>query len=260
MSSTVSDLNIYKDFEVIWVDKSTGQPKDMDNVTLEIYNYEEAQSPKIVSSIQEPYIITDSFNSTITVTVVNPSDSVFITTEIPLQLNIIATQLEQLECPPNQYVVPGATTKIAIVNGMTKYALSACELAALINLDASGFVTSDKDGFLVLTSDYSGSDSFIQLENGTLNCIIGVGAELPEYGTDLQKNTVFGPEDMIRMSEGTYVMAAVPIFDPPFKVGERYYSFYRSNDPITSNPEISQEDFTILKEKNSSNLTFSFLK
>ena len=50
MSSTIAEVGSFRDFEIIWVDRFTQQPKDMNNVTLEIYHYEESLPSTLVAS------------------------------------------------------------------------------------------------------------------------------------------------------------------------------------------------------------------
>ncbi|MDB4330380.1 hypothetical protein N9948_01520 [bacterium] len=264
MSSTVSDLNIYKDFEIIWVDRPTAIPKDMDDVTLEIYHYSQAQPGQITAPLQEPYIFTETANDSVNIgsLCTSTSGGFAIDVHFTLELNLVNDQLEGLNCPANEYVVPGTTEKVAIVNGIKQYALSACELAALVNLEASGYVASSENGFLVLKSDFAGSDCCLQVGNGSWNCVLGL-VEGDQYcGQDLQKNIVVGPKNMIWVATGTYVCLHVPVTNPSFVKGERYFALYRGNDPITGSPEISQEDFTVLLGGGigGSTLTFSFLK
>jgi hypothetical protein len=232
----------------------------MNDVTLEIYHYDGPFAPEITVPLQEPYIFTETFNDTVNIGSVCPSQNIYIDVHITLDLNLINTQLEGLGCPPNDFVVPGTTDKVAIVNGHKKYALSACELAALINLEASGYAGSSEDGFLVMTGDYIGSDCYLQVGNGTFNCIVDLIEGDQYFGQDCERKLVVGPKDMEWVTTGTYVCCKVPITDPPFIGGERYYVMYRAVDPITGHPEISNEDFTVLKGKGGSNLTFSFIK
>lgn len=259
MSSTVSDLNIYKDFEIMWVDKSNHQPKDMDDVTLEIYHYQGPDPAQATVPLKEPYIFTETVNDIVNIGSICVSEAIDIETHITLDLNIINDQLEGLECPPNDFIVPGTTDKVAIVNGYKKYAVSSCELAALINIGASGYVASDEEGFLVLTSEFSGSGCLLQVGNGSFNCVVGLVEGDKYWGTDCEKNIIIGPKSMKRVDTGTYVCCKVPIKVPLFVEGERYYVMYRAIDPISSIEEISQEDFTIIKS-NGSSITFSFLK
>jgi hypothetical protein len=259
VSSTVSELGIYKDFEIIWIDQFSQLPKDMDDVTLEIYHYEDAQGGSVTSLNKEPFIFTEGVDDSVHMSVSCPASGYFVETDFVIELTLVATQLEGLECPPNNFVVPGTNEKVAIVDGYTKYALSSCELAALINLQASGYTASDEGGFLVMTADVSGSDCFLEVGCGTSNSVIGLIQNDVHYGTDIQRIFDMPPKELTRIETGTYVCLNEHLTTPPYIIGERYYATYRGTCPVTSIREISQEDFTIIRNLNNRGLTFSFI-
>ena len=260
MSSTTSVLGTYRDLEIIWVDLVSRLPKDMNNVTVEVYHYLDAQAPKIVSPISQPYKITEGINDTINIASINSASGYIVDKHITLDLNVINNNLSGLGCPQNDYVVCGTSTKVAIVDGRKVYSLSACELAGLINLDASGYSASDVNGFLVLTGSFSGSGWTLQVGNGTINSTLGIFEGDEYYGNNLSLVFDLPFTTMNWISTGRYMYPSLNLSDPPFKVGERYYIMFRGVEPITLRPEISQEDFTVVAKSGSSGLTFSFLK
>lgn len=258
-SSTVTELNILKDFEVLWTDRVTFQPKDMDNVTVEIYHYEGPNPGQIKVPLSEPYIFTETINDQVNIGSVKTSENILIDAHIILDLNLVTTQLEGLECPPNDFVVPNTCNKVSIVNGLKKYALSACELASLINLQASGYVAHAMDGFVVLTGDFDDSDAYLQVGNASWNSVVGIVEGTQYFGQGTEKIIDLDPTEMLRVELGTYVKSKVPIQDPPYVPGERYFVVYKGTDQISNLEEILQENFTILKPKTNS-LNISFIK
>lgn len=248
-----------QDFEVIWIDSSTQLPKDMSNVTLEIYHYTGPDQAQFTVPLSEPYIFTETINDTVNIGSLKLSQNILIDVHISLDLNLVASQLDGLECPPNDYVVPNTCHKVSLVNGYKKYALSACELSTLINLEASGYVAHAKDGFVVITSDFEGQDSYLQIGSGTWNSTSGIIEGQQFFGSDIQKNIVYGPTPMQRIDIGTYVLTQVPIINPPFEPGEKYFAVFRGVDQITLQEEIRQDNFTILKPTKGT-LNISFVK
>lgn len=259
MPSTVVELLTLRDFEVIWTDPITNIPKEMVDVSMEIYHYEGPTAPKIKVPLSEPYIFTETINDTVNIGAVKPSESVLIDVHITLELNLIENSLDSLLCPPNNFVVPFTHHKVSIVNGYKKYALSACELAALINLQASGYVASSEDGFLVLEGDYYGSDSRLQIGNGTFNSTVGLVLNSQYFGQDLGKHIDLFVNPMEKIETGTYVVSSVNIIEPVFSPGERYFVVYRGKDANSNIEEMRKEDFTVLNPS-PSGITTSFLK
>jgi len=230
----------------------------MNNVTVEVYHYLDAQAPKIVVPIQEPYKITEGINDTLNIASINSASGYIVDEHVILDLNVINDNLEGLGCPPNDYVVCGTATKVAIVDGRKVYSLSACELAGLINLDASGYSASVENGYLVLTGEHTGSGWKLQVGNGTINSTLGI-FEGDEYsGSDLGLFFDLPISPMTWISVGRYMYPNLALLDPPFKVGERYYVMFRGIEPITLRPEIAQEDFTVVEKEGKPGLTFSF--
>jgi len=261
LSSTISEIGIKKDFEVIWIDNTSQLLKDLDDVTLEIYHYEEAFSPKLVSSLAEPYIVTEGLTDSLNILSISSVSGFVIDKPITLDLDIVVTQLPGLGCQGNDFVVPGTTEKIAIVNGNKQFALSACELAALINLEASGYSASDEGGFLVLTGDFPGSGNSLEVNDGSLNCVIGIITGDTASGTDIARLLDVDPKIMTRIDTGRYVCLAVHLTVPPFILGERYFALFKGLDPITNRFEFHQEDFTLVNKIGGQfGLHFSFLR
>ena len=259
--STLTELGTFKDFEVIWVDRFTHQPKDMENVTVEIYHYSEAKPAQIVVPNREPYFFTEGINDTVNIGSLIPASGYLVDKDFVLELSLIATDLTNLGCPPNDFVVCGTNNKVSIVNGRKVFALSACELASLINLEASGYSASTQDGYLVLTHDFIGSGTVLQVGAGTFNGVVGLLYGEEYYGSDMSYIYDLNPVTMQWVSTGRYVCTAVPIIDPPYKIGERYFVMYRSIEPVLQKPEIHQEDFTVISKLTPPrNLFFSFIK
>jgi hypothetical protein len=245
--STEYSINSLKDFEIIWIDFNTHQPKDMNNVTFEMYHYEESRPGRIVVPVKEPYIITEDVSDLLNIASFNPSASSIVDVEVKLDLNIIVTQLAGLGCPSNDFVVCGTNSKVAIVNGQKKASLSACELATLINVcGASGYTASTQDGFLVLSGDSIGSAAYLEVGTGTINPILGIIAGDTYPGSDTQLVFDIPVTPMTRVSAGRYVYTNVNLSSPPFSLEERYFVIYRSVEPITLQPEISEEDFVLI--------------
>ena len=260
-SSTEYNINTYKDFEIMWIDRSTGLLKDMNNVTFEIYHYQGDKPPQIIVPNKEPYIITENFTDTVDIGSVDPSRGVLIDVDVSLDLNIIASNLSSLGCPPNDYVVCGTNQKVAIINGYKVASLSACELASLINLGgASGYTASCKDGFLVLTGDYSGSTAYLQIGSGSFNSVVGLHLGDQYFGTSTMLVYDITPQPMIRVSLGRYVYTNVLLSIPPYSLEERYFAVYRGTDPVTLIPEIYQENFVMVNEEKELDFSYSFMK
>ena len=260
-SSTEYNINTYKDFEIMWIDRETGQLKDMLDVTLEIYHYQGDKPPQIIVPNKEPYIITENFTDTVNIGSVDPSIGIFIDTEVYLDLNIIANNLSSLGCPPNDYVVCNTNQKIAIVNGYKVASLSACELASLINLGgASGYTASCKDGFLVITGDYVGSTAYLQIGSGSFNSVVGVHLGDQYYGTSTMIVYDIPSQPMTRVSLGRYVYTNVYLSIPPYSLEERYFAVYRGIDPTSGIPEIYQENFVMVNEEKELDFSYSFTK
>jgi len=259
VSSTTSVIGTLRDLEIIWVDVVSRLPKDMNNVTVEVYHYLDAQAPKIVAPISQSYTITEGINDTVNIASINSASGYIVDKYITLDLNVINDNLGGLGCPPNNYVVCGTATKVAIVDGRKVYSLSACELAGLINLDASGYTASVENGFLVITGDYTGTGWTLQVGNGTINSTLGIMEGDEYYGNNLELVFDLDVSPMNWISTGRYMFPSLNISDPPFKVGERYYVMFRGIEPITLRPEISQEDFTVVAKSGSPGLTYSFI-
>ena len=256
----ISNIEINKvvDFEVDWTDSSL-HPQDMNNVTFELYHYVPSSPAEILAPIQEPYIITETISDTLGVSALNISGTgtLLTTTIITLELNIIVDQLESLGCPPNDFVVPGTNSKVSIFGGYKVFALSSSELAALINLQASGYFAEDKGGFLVLKTETSGSLTQIALDSGTLNPIIGGIQGNIYFGTDLSVVHDITATPMAHVSLGKYVYPGLKFAEPTYSVDKRYYITYKAIDPSTMLEEDKEEDFIILKS-NKTTLTYSF--
>lgn len=259
MSSTTSVIGSKRDLEIIWIDMVTRQPKDMNNVTVEVYHYIDAQAPKIKVPIQEPYKITEGINDTINIASINYDLGYIVDKHIILDLNVINSNLGDLGCPPNDYVVCGTSSKVAIVDGRKVFSLSACELAGLINLDASGYSASSEDGYLVLTGDFIGIGWELQVGNGTINSTLGLNLDSIFFGNSIQLVFDLNNSPMTRVSSGRYIYPSVNIIDPPYKIGERYYVMFRAVEPVTLRNEIAQEDFTVVDKPGNPGLTYSFI-
>lgn len=259
MSSTVTELKTLKDFEVVWLDPLTNEPLNMLDVSMEIYHYEGPNKPKLIVPLSEPYIFTETINDTVNIGSVQPSQNIWIDIHIHLELNLIETQLDNLGCSPNDFKVPYTNHKVSIVNGYKQYALSACELAALINLQASGYTASSENGFLVLEGDFEGADARLQVGNGTFNTTVGLVKGHTHYGQDIHRITDLFVNTMDYIDLGTYVVTNVMIDDPDYKSGERYYVQYKGTDPNTSSQRVKREDFTVL-EPRKTELNVSFIK
>jgi hypothetical protein len=257
--TTVAELDTLKDFEVVWIDSNSQSPKNMEISLIEIYHYEEKKKPQITSPIQEPYIFTETVNDQVNIGSIDLNTSSYIDVHFELELNLINTSLEDLECPPNNFVVPGTNQKVAIVNGFKKYALSACELATLVNLNASGYVASAKDGFLVLTGDFLGENASLQVGDATWNQAIGLVEGDIYRGSDSRKVIDVLETEMKHVALGTYIYLGVPIKNPTFIEGERYFVKYTAKDTISEVFEYKTENFTVLKTQKK-NLNYSFLK
>lgn len=258
----ISNVEINKsvDFEVIWAD-SFGQAQDMNNVTFELYHYLPPSSAELVSVNKEPYIISEAVSDTLGVTTLNTSGtgSILTTSFITLELNIIVDQLEALGCPPNDFVVPNTNNKVSIVGGRKVFALSSCELAALINLQASGYFAECRSGFLVLKTNTVGSQTQIILDYGTLNPILGLSEGTTTQGTDLFVAQDIAPSPMDRVSAGKYVYSNLKFSDTLFSPDKRYYVNYKAIDPNTFIEQNKEEDFILVKPYKYQ-LNFSFTR
>jgi len=257
-TSTITQLGVKKDFEIIWVDRFTQKPRDLENVTFELYHYDEESAAELMVPQQEPYIITEDFTDTVNIGVFDGSG--WIDKHFTLQLDIVATQLESMGCPPNDYTVPCTGSKISMQDGQKVYALSACELATLINLDASGYTAYAQSGFLVLKSETIGATTFIEVGNGTFNVPMGLTIGTRAYGTDTQLIQDINPIPMLHVDTGRYVYAGVDIVPPIFTIGERYYVLYKGYDPSDGSDEVSSEDFMVVDYITRPGLIYSFIK
>ena len=266
MGSTVAQTKTFRDFEIIWQDGCSNNPTDMDDVSLSIYHYAESKSGSITVDNPEPYIITEGVNDLLNIGTVSPVSGYISDEEIIIDLGIVGSDPCSLGCPPNSYSVGigscassmGTSSKVTIINGYSVYALSACEIAALINIEAVNFTASHKDGFLVLSCNTTGSACCLKVGVGTLNPILGITANEEFCGYDLQR--VYNIEDvpMDRVATGTYAMAGENMEGPLYIEGERYFAVYKGYEPVTGKLFFQQEDFTILKDKKCNNLSFSF--
>lgn len=259
MSCSPSDSTLFKDFEVLWINEDTGYPKDMSGVTLEIYHYESSKKASITSVFKEPYIFTETINDQVNIGSVLPSENVYIDVHFELELNLINTNLEDLECPPNNFVVPGTNQKVAIVNGYKKYALSACELAALVNINASGYTACAENGFITLKSDYDGSESYLQVGDATWNQTLGLVEGSQFFGQDLIKVYDLEPTPMFRVNVGNYVYTNFEISSPPFEKNKRYFVLYRGVDLVSDISEFRQENFIIYDKSKKTGISYSIL-
>ncbi len=259
-NSSTTQYGVRKDFEIIWVDRFTQQMRDLLDVTIEIYHYEEATAGAIKAIRPEPYLITETINDTVNVaSCYEISGTGFVIDKhFTLQLDIAANQLAALDCAPNDFLVLGTSSKISIINGYKVYALSACELASLINLDASGYTACAEGGFVVLKSNFTGSTSYIEIGNGTFDCPTGFPIGTRGYGTDLKIVHDLLPTPMTWMSTGRYAYPAVHIVEP-YRVGERYYVLYYGFDPSDSTPEHAEEDFMVVDYNRDHNLITYFV-
>jgi len=258
---SINELGTLKDFEVIWVDRHTHQTKDMNDVTIEIYHYEGDKAGQLISSDPEPYFVTQGINDLVDVGTVVPASGYYIDVDFTLQLNYIVTNLSDFNCPPNDYVVCGTNNKVSIVNGNMVYALSACELAGVINLNASGFVASNENGYVVLTSNFTGADNYIEMGNGTVNGVLGIPYGTTSYGTNTQLIYNLTPQTTVRISTGRYVYTNVNLISPNYVVGERYFVLFKGIDPVTGLVEMYEEDFTMTNKlgETDNELNYSFI-
>ena len=256
-SSTVVQIGTKKDFEVVWVDRHTQIWKDLNNVNAEIYHYDEAKAGEIVSPKQEPYYLIEDVNDIVDINVLNSSG--YISNHFQLQLDMIVNDLGSLNCPPNSYTVRNTTNKVSLINGQKNFALSACELAQLINISATGFSAYANDGgFLVLKSNYKSSISYIEVGNGSFNCPTGLVLGTRVYGTDIMRVSDLPPQPMAHIDSGRYVLPGIEIDSPIFIVGERYYVLYNGFCPCTGTPEWSEEDFSVVDWGHHPIMSFSF--
>lgn len=259
MISTV-ELNKSVDFEVNWLD-SVQQAQDMDDVTFELYHYNPSSSAKLTSTTKEPFIVTEMVSDTLGITTINTSGTgtISIASNITLELNIIVDQLEDLGCLPNEFVVPGTNNKVSIVGGQKVFALSSAELAALINLQASGYFAEDINGFLVLNTITSGSLTQITLDYGTLNPVLGLSEGTNSNGENLSVVQDIAPTAMSHVSTGKYVFADVLLSDSSYAPNKRYYVTYRATHPFTLLEYTQEEDFIIVKPS-TPKYTYSFTR
>lgn len=249
MISTL-EINKSSDFEVNW-------GEDMLNVTFELYHYVSPGTAKISSDIKEPYIVSEGLTDTIEITAISPAG--VITTLKTLELNIVVDQLEGLGCPPNNFVVPNTNSKVSIVGGRKVFALSADELAALINLQASGYFAENKEGFLVLNSETSGEESSLIIGNGKINSVLNLPLGSAATGTNLIVSQDVPPTGMLRVSTGKYVYPGLKFSENLFSADERYFVSYKATDPVTSNEKTKEEDFILIKP-NKTKMTISFTR
>lgn len=257
----ISNVEINKsvDFEVNWEDNSS-QPMDMNDVTFELYHYNPAISAEIISTTQEPFIVAELISDTLGISALNVSGTgvILTTTLITLELNIIVDQLEDLCCPPNEFVVPGTNNKVSIIGGRKVFALSACELASLINLQASGYYAEDREGFLVLKTVTTGSQTQITLDYGTLNPIIGLSEGTTATGLDIDVITDISPTPMAHISTGKYVYSNLILSEHHYLPDKRYYVAYKATNPSTLIEYIKEEDFILVKS-NKPKFSYSFV-
>ena len=255
------NINTRKDFEILWVDINTHQLRDLNNVTFEVYHYQCARPGVLVAPAKEPYVITEGLTDIFDIgSFYNATD--FIDRDVTIDFSIIANDLGSLGCPPNNYVVCSTNSKMAIVNGYKKASLSACELAALINIgsnneSATGYTATAKDGFLILKGIFVGSTTRIQVGSGNMNPILGLHTGDLDNGDDVKLVQDIYPSPMIRISTGRYVCPGVLLSVPPYRLEEKYYVVYKGFDPVTLRPELSEEDFILISGKNN-DLIYSF--
>lgn len=255
MSATEYHVNSFKDFEIIWIDFNTHLPKDMQDVSFEIYHYQAAKAGKIIVPVKEPYILKQGLTDTLLIGIGQCCECL---EEIIVDLNLAATDLSSLGCPGNNYVVCGTNQKSAIVNGYLTVALSACELASLINHEGPEYFTaSEQGGFLVLTGTLTGADTYLKVSYGTINGDLGLVPGTVYPGDDLRQVYDIVASPMVRMSTGQYVYPNVLLSQPPYSVEERYFAVYRGFDPVLLRPELLQENFTVILNK-SEEFTYSF--
>jgi hypothetical protein len=259
LSCSPADSILFKDFEVLWIDEATGSAKDMQDVTLEIYHYEGSEKPTITSPFKEPYIFTETINDQVNIGSILPNENIYIDVHYQLELNLINTNLSDLECPPNNFVVPGTNKKVALVNGFKKYALSACELAALVNLKASGYTACSENGFIVLKSNYEGSEAYLQVGDATWNQTLGLVEGTQFFGQDISKIYDLSATQMSRVSTGNYVFTNFLIRSPPFEKNKRYFVLYKGKDLLTGITEVRQENFLIYDKSKSTGINYSLL-
>jgi len=260
----ISNIEINKsiDLEAVWLDANL-QPLNVTETTFEIYHYDPKLPAEIKATLHEPYIITQTISDTLGITSVNDygvSGMVSITSAITLELDLTVDQLAGLGCPPNDYVIPGTNSKVSIVSGNTMYALSAWELAALINLQASGYyAVSDDNGFLVLKTDTLGHYTNITIDYGTLNPIIGLPEGVSATGKEVALIFNQQPTEMVQMAIGKFVYPDLYLSSTTYESFKRYYIVYRTTDPNIGLEITKEEDF-VLVESIKPKLNFSFNK
>jgi len=177
----------------------------------------------------------------------SPSASAWVETEFPLQLNIIVSQLSNINCPPNSFVVPYTNEKYSIQNNHTVFALSACEVVQLINLNASGYVATSENGYVVLTSTDVGSYSSLLIGNGSINSILGFSEGTWTYGNEKRLVYDLTPTSAAHISQGRYIWTE-HLDAPKYSIGERYYILFKGLETNTLFPEIHEEDFTLINK------------
>lgn len=263
MGSTIAQSDAKRDFEIIWQDGCTGNTMDMDNVSISIYHYEGASSGSVTVNYPEPYIITEGINDVLGIATICPSTGYLLDEEITLDLGIIATDPHSLGCPPNDYTVPlGCTTtpsnaKVSIINGYAVYALSACELASLVNMKSSGFTADSEEGFLILTTKKEGAECALKIGTQPINLVLGLNTNEEFYGNNLRRVYDLQDYPMERIASGTYVVSGESL-NINYQEGERYYVVYTGYEPVTGKPFYQQEDFTISKKLKCCGLNVSF--
>ena len=258
MTCTVVELDTKRDFEVRWYD-SNNQHVVMDDVTLEIYHYEGPQKAQLIGTLKEPFIFTETINDTVNIASVCPSQNILIDVHFVLELNLIESQLAGLGCPSNNFSIPCTNNKVAIVNGIKKYALSACELSSLVNLEASGYTASSQDGHIVLTTDYGYDDCYLQVGNGLWNTVVGLSEGQQSFSSTSHKKIDVSQTPMKSDESGVYYYASIDISSDIFLEGERYYALFKGINQNTLLEETKREDFTVLRKKGS-NLNISFIR
>lgn len=258
----ISNVEINKsvDFEVTWEDSSS-QLMDMSNVTFELYHYSQSSSAELLSANKEPYIISELLTDRLEVLSINVFGASSTSTLgfVELDLNIIVDQLPGLECPPNEFVVPNTNSKISIIGGRKVFALSAAELAALINLSADGFFAEDRNGYLVLKTETTGANTQITMNVCTISNVLGIDPSTTSQGSDTHIVFDVPSTTMEYISLGKYTFLGLSLSEPHFQVDKRYYVAYRATNPNTLLSYTKEEDFTLVKPKNSK-LSYSFTR
>jgi len=218
----------------------------MSNPTFQLYHYESPKPAELISSNKEPYIVTEQSSDIIEVTTLDQEGTIH--TRFALELNLVVEQLEYFGCPSNDFIVPNTTEKVSIVNGRKVFALSACELATLINLQASGYIAENREGFLVLKTVSTGAVTQITLNSGTIDPVLGLSSGSTDTGANLEMIIDVSPSPMNKISTGKYLYPNLILSDSLYSSDKRYYVNYKAVDPDTSLEKIKEEDFIIIKQ------------